>query len=315
MMRWMVCFGVAVILQFLMHSAADARAPELDPLQGKWNVVELVIDGAVIPQDQIQYKLPSGGKIEIIDNAFIFKSPLDGRQHARTFTVDATRYPKQIDLVDSDSNPIQGIYDLKGGRLLLCVSDAAKPGIPSEFAAAAGTGRMLMVMERPEAVAKVSSEKPTTAAVPVQSPRVPTLPSPPATNPPAAAPVGQAIPARPAPTPLRVIDDTELAAKLVGSWRHVDGEGVLFVNLNANGSFTTQRQFQNTQQFNRVFTNTYVSVGNWHVSNGALIMQVKSSWRPERINQIIRVQVRSITTKEVVYVDQLGRASRDVRVQ
>ena len=198
---------------------------------------------------------------------------------------------------------------------MLCVSDVAKPGIPSEFAAAAGTGRMLMVMERPEAVAKVSLEKPTTVAVPVQSPRVPTLPSPPATNPPAAAPVGQAIPALPAPTPLRVIDDTQLAAKLVGSWRHVDSEGILFVNLNANGSFTTQRKFQNTQQSNPVLTNTYVSVGNWHVSNNALIIQVKSSFRPERINQIIFAQVRSITTKEVVYVDQPGRASRDVCVQ
>lgn len=105
------------------------------------------------------------------------------------------------------------------------------------------------------------------------------------------------------------------AAKLVGSWRHVVGEGVLLVNRNANGLFTTQRQFQDTQQFNRGFTNTHVSVGNWHVSNGALVMQVKFSWCPERVNQIICVQVRSINSKEVDYVDQLGRSSRDERVQ
>ena len=155
---------------------------------------------------------------------------------------------------------------------------------------------MLMVMGRPEEVAKVACG-PTTAvaATPVASakPSI-TLPAPPASGviqPPAAVPnssVSTSI-VNAVPPPLRVITDSELAQKLVGMWKHVDGEGVLYVTLNANGSFTTQREFQDTQTFNRVFTNTFVSVGNWRVAKGALVLQIKSSWRPERVNQMITV--------------------------
>ncbi|MDG2383500.1 MAG: TIGR03067 domain-containing protein [Pirellulaceae bacterium] len=315
-----VCLA-AVVAQVICTGNLMGRAPELDPLQGKWQVVELVIDGSVIPPEQIRYKLPSGGEIDIIDNAFIFKSPSDGQQHARTFQLDATRFPKQIYLT-SDAGPVQGIYEVRGGQLLVCTSDPLRPGVPTEFAATKGTGRMLMVMGRPEEVAKVAGG-PTTAvaATPVASakPSI-TLPAPPASGviqPPAAVPnssVSTSI-VNAVPPPLRVITDSELAQKLVGMWKHVDGEGVLYVTLNANGSFTTQREFQDTQTFNRVFTNTFVSVGNWRVAKGALVLQIKSSWRPERVNQMITVQVRSINAREVVYVDQLGRSSRDVRVQ
>lgn len=310
---------VAAVAQLICAGNVMGRAPELDPLQGKWQVVELVIDGNVIPPEQIRYKLPSGGKIDVIDNAFIFKSPSDGQQHARTFQVDATRFPKQIFLT-SDHGPVQGIYEIRGGQLLLCTSDPLRPGVPTEFAAPKGTGRMLMVMGRPEAIAKVGGG-PTTVATPVAStkPSI-TLPAPPTsgvTQPPTAVPASSVSTSvvNTVPPPLRVITDTELAQKLVGMWKHVDGEGVLYVTLNANGSFTTQREFQDTQTFNRVFTNTFVSVGNWSVAKGALVLQIKSSWRPERVNQMITVQVRSINSKEVVYVDQLGRSSRDVRVQ
>ncbi len=310
---------VAAVAQLICAGNVMGRAPELDPLQGKWQVVELVIDGNVIPPEQIRYKLPSGGKIDVIDNAFIFKSPSDGQQHARTFQVDATRFPKQIFLT-SDHGPVQGIYEIRGGQLLLCTSDPLRPGVPTEFAAPKGTGRMLMVMGRPEAIAKVGGG-PTTVATPVAStkPSI-TLPAPPTsgvTQPPTAVPASSVSTSvvNTVPPPLRVITDTELAQKLVGMWKHVDGEGVLYVTLNANGSFTTQREFQDTQTFNRVFTNTFVSVGNWSVAKGALVLQIKSSWRPERVNQMINVQVRSINSKEVVYVDQLGRSSRDVRVQ
>ena len=183
---------------------------------------------------------------------------------------------------------------------------------------------MLMVMRRPQDVTKVGTGPTTTvaaASVTAAAPKV-ALATPPAAvaapaTPQAAVPA-TSVPQPPLnvpPPPLRVINDSELAQKLIGMWKHVDGEGVLYVTLNANGSFTTQREFQDTQTFNRVFTNTFVSVGNWHVSKGALVLQVKSSWRPERVNQMITVQVRSINKQEVVYVDQLGRSSRDTRVQ
>ncbi len=65
---------VPVISPGLVHGQHAAYAP----LRGRWQAIELVDDGRVIPQDAIHTWIPSGGQLEVIDNEsdLIF---LDGR--------------------------------------------------------------------------------------------------------------------------------------------------------------------------------------------------------------------------------------------
>ena len=76
---------------------ADDKA-ELRLFEGSWSVVKLVEDGEVIPPERIPEVLPSGGRIEIVDNSMLFVDPHTGQRHARMITVDPTRYPSTIDI-------------------------------------------------------------------------------------------------------------------------------------------------------------------------------------------------------------------------
>jgi hypothetical protein len=38
--------------------------------------------------------------MELVDNAIVFTSPKDGKRHARVFSLDATTYPRQINIID-----------------------------------------------------------------------------------------------------------------------------------------------------------------------------------------------------------------------
>ena len=68
--------------RLLPAMASDA---ELQRFQGKWEVVELVEDGNVIPENAIADWLPSGGRLEIVDNAIITVSPHDEKKEDQTF--------------------------------------------------------------------------------------------------------------------------------------------------------------------------------------------------------------------------------------
>jgi uncharacterized protein (TIGR03067 family) len=63
-----------------------------------------------------------------------------------TFTIDPTKSPKHIDLTASGApdkgKVLQGIYELKDGRLQVCVRDqlAKDKGRPKQFDGGAGLG-------------------------------------------------------------------------------------------------------------------------------------------------------------------------------
>jgi uncharacterized protein (TIGR03067 family) len=64
-----------------------------------------------------------------------------------TFTLDATRTPKTIDLTPAGAKPILGIYKLEKETLTICYGEPGKPR-PTAFAAKAGSGHTLMVWVR-----------------------------------------------------------------------------------------------------------------------------------------------------------------------
>src|SRR5262249_20333535 len=114
-------------------SSATAQDGGYAELQGTWQAVELVDNGRVIPADAIPSWLPSGGRIEIIDNSIIFTSPKDGQRHARNFSVDATTYPRQLNVIDGGKTSGQGIFPKENGLLVVRLFSPTAAPPPAGF--------------------------------------------------------------------------------------------------------------------------------------------------------------------------------------
>lgn len=279
---WKVGFGIVAGVLAGSVSAADP-APQVAELQGHWEVVELVEDGKVVPRAAIREWLPSGGKLEIAENAVIFMS--DGDRQVKLFSVDATQYPRQIDLVSKEKTDAVGIYRLDDGKLVLCLVDPAEGSRPDEFSAKEGTHRMLMVLE-PRTAAK-----PAATQAPKQE---------------AAKPANDVV-AKP-------LTDEEVARLLKGSWRYVDDIGALYVTFAPDGAFSTVREVQQIRLFQKAFVRTPVSSGRWSVQRGTLTFAITASTHPDRVNKQFPFSVRSISDKDFIFVDYLGRVGKAVRV-
>lgn len=266
-------------------AAAQNESPEIRMLEGHWEVVELAEDGHVIPRDQIPEWLPSGGRVEIADNAIIFKSHLDGKKHSKIFAVDATQYPKQIDIVTPERKEAVGIYRFDEGRLVVCLSEVGDMLRPTEFSAKAGSHRMLMVLKRtaaPAAGEKFVSAKPETTT-------------------------GDGVAAK-------VITDAELTKMLPGVWRYRDDAGALVTTLHGNGTWSSIRESEQLRLFQKVFVRTPISSGTWSVKNGTLTFLCTASIYPERVNHALPFTIRSISANDFIFVDYMGRLGKAARV-
>ncbi len=121
-----VC-GVIVALSIVCMAAGqekDAAKKEMEKLEGTWKVTE------------------SDGKVPgwVVDTRLTFKgdrviSKGKGRQESLPFVfrIDPTKKPKTIDLgVTKERNPdgkfaTEGIYELEGDRLKMCISELHRP--------------------------------------------------------------------------------------------------------------------------------------------------------------------------------------------
>lgn len=269
-------------------TAAD-KQPDLDRFQGRWQVVELVQDGKVIPSEAIRDWLPSSGKLEVTENAILFVSHDDGKKHAKVFSLDATVYPHTIDISTPKKKDGEGIYRFDKERLILCLTHPEDGDRPDEFSAKEGSKRTLMVLERQAPDAKlVSSTKE------IKGPKDVT------TDPGATA---------------KILTDAETKSMLKGTWKYNDAYGSLFMILEEDGSFTTVREVQELRLFHKTFVQTPISSGNWSVHDGQLVFLATASIHAERINHKLPFTIRSISDKDLIFVDYLGRLGQATKVK
>ena len=278
-MKSVVPCALLCIVVFATLYAAE-KNPELQQFQGRWEVAELVENGHVIPHDAIREWLPSGGKIEIVDNAIMYSSPQDGKKHAKIFAIDATQFPKGFDMVTREKKEAAGIYKFDDGKLVVCLTDPEDGPQPTEFSAKEGSKRMLMVLKR---ASTTTAEKAT---------------APPATSPLAA----------------KILTDAELAKMLPGTWRYRDDAGALVVTIESDGTWSTIREMTEMRLFKKVFVQTPVSSGNWTVSNGTLNFHCTSSIHISRVNHTMPFTIRSISEKDLIFVDYMGRLGKAVKI-
>lgn len=278
-------FALGCGLLLAASAVADDADVELKKFQGTWDVIELVENGKVLSAEKIRELLPSGGRAQVIENAIIFRSPRDGQQHAKTFSIDPAEYPKHIDIGDSQGNRSLGIYQFDQGNLVICVADQGQASRPDNFSADANSQRMRMVLKRGPAVSK-----------PV--------------------PQGQTPPPKPAAAnALKSLSDSDISKMLPGLWALNDSAGALLVRFRTDGTFSTVREALEASLFHRTFVQRPVSTGTWSVKNGLLTAQVMTSIDASRVNRLFSFDIRSISAADMIFVDPLGRVVRATRVQ
>lgn len=285
----------ALALALLPGTSRAAWDAGYQELQGAWQASEMVDSGRVIPAEAIPGWLPSGGRVEIVDNSIVFMSPKDGQKHARVYSIDATTYPRQLNVLEGNTVYGHGIYRIEDGRLVVCISPPSASPRPTDFSAREGSQRVLIVFTRIDAKASTA----TTPAQPVSSTSVLKLPAPPADP-----------PAQPGIKPLT---DADVGQLLPGTWKCNDAYGAFFCTLDKNGTYSTYRESVETSAFQKVFKKLPVSSGTWKLKNGQVVLQCTSAVYADRIYKCFPFTIRSVTATNMEFVDYAGNIAKAVK--
>jgi uncharacterized protein (TIGR03067 family) len=144
--RFLGVVGILVLAAPGRADDGDGKAPK--ELEGLWLVVGIESDGRAAAGDDVKDMRWSiqGSEIRVRDP--------DGTMSKMTFTLNSGKAPKEIDVTAQDGpqkgKTVLGIYELKDGRLRICLRDweAARKGRPTEFGAQKGSGLGLITLER-----------------------------------------------------------------------------------------------------------------------------------------------------------------------
>jgi uncharacterized protein (TIGR03067 family) len=131
-------------LCLLLVVSEDAGKKDLDAMQGDWAGERLVRDGQTLEDDDAQALFRT-----VKGNAYTVQR-FRKKAGAGTFTLDATKTPKQIDIVPDGAAAgvvIRGIYTVEGDRLTMCYA-APKQERPKAFESKEGSAHTLMVWVR-----------------------------------------------------------------------------------------------------------------------------------------------------------------------
>ena len=274
-------------------TAQDAGYAEL---KGNWQAVEMVDNGRAIATAAIPGWLPSGGRIEIVNNSIVFTSPKDGQRYARVFSIDATTYPRQLNVIDGGKVSGQGIYRIDDGRLVVCLTPSNGVPRPTEFSAREGSMCVMIVFKRADPKLSV----PTAPVAKVAATTVPNLPAPAVINAPSQSVVG---------TPI----DVEISKLLPGIWKCKDAYGAFFLSLDKNGTYSTYRESVQKSVFQKVFTKMPLSSGTWTLKNGQVTLQCTSAVYADRLYKSFPFTIRAVSSKEMQFVDYAGNVGKAER--
>jgi uncharacterized protein (TIGR03067 family) len=115
--------------------------PDIETLQGTWNIVSLEMEGRKYPAAGAQIAI-KGGR---------FTSLNMGAEYSGTMAVDESASPKTFDLLfekgPEEGNRSLGIYELDGDTWKICLGLTGKTR-PTKFVSAPGTGHALEILKR-----------------------------------------------------------------------------------------------------------------------------------------------------------------------
>jgi uncharacterized protein (TIGR03067 family) len=112
-------------------------------MQGTWQLVSAMEDGERLPEDKVKQT-----SIVVEGNSFRFPGLAeDATSPAGTFTLDATKTPKEIDCTSTEKEVMLGIYELGDDSYKICFAPAGKSR-PSEFTSTTGHHQILQFWQR-----------------------------------------------------------------------------------------------------------------------------------------------------------------------
>jgi len=131
---------LTMLVAVLLTAPAEDKKPakDEDKIQGSWKMVSGQRGGENAPDEVVKnFRLTfkAGGKLSAV---------IEGKDQEGTYKIDTTKKPRQIE-VTIDDKTVEGIYELNGDDLKLCVDRSARP---KEFKSPEGTRIMLMNFKR-----------------------------------------------------------------------------------------------------------------------------------------------------------------------
>jgi uncharacterized protein (TIGR03067 family) len=114
---------------------------DADVIQGTWEFVSAEEGGKVVPEDELK-------KFEVVFAADKVKFPIKQEVKELGYKLDPAKKPKQIDIAFSDSETAEGIYELDGDKLKLCLTKPGHGDRPAKFDATEGRETVLLVLKR-----------------------------------------------------------------------------------------------------------------------------------------------------------------------
>jgi uncharacterized protein (TIGR03067 family) len=147
-MRVFISLIIAGFMVGLTASGQDKKdiAKDLEGLQGDWSVTELQFNGKNVTE-KYKFSLTFKGDTATIDGDGAVK-----KEYAKLrFKLDPSTMPKCADVTvvggTQDAATLEGIYELKGDELQLCVKVFGLDR-PNEFKSADGSSVALMKLKR-----------------------------------------------------------------------------------------------------------------------------------------------------------------------
>jgi uncharacterized protein (TIGR03067 family) len=135
--------GIWVALAMCRLVAADTPLPsDQDRIQGTWVMVGREVDG----QAEDAATLTSQARMIFDKNRILVKM---GSMIAElgTFSLDPTKAPKHYNRTYGEGTPREGIYELEGDTLKICLAEIGKPR-PTSLATKPGEGTSLLIYKR-----------------------------------------------------------------------------------------------------------------------------------------------------------------------
>jgi uncharacterized protein (TIGR03067 family) len=146
MRRIALSFLMALFLVAAAPAPDDAVKEEMAKLEGTWSVQELTVDGKKLPKEDIS-------KIRVVLKAGTYALEVEGKVFEEgTWMIDPTKKPRTIDTTpktgDNKGKLSQGIYELDGDTLKMCVGSAGKEDRPKDFESKEGSKYELGVYKK-----------------------------------------------------------------------------------------------------------------------------------------------------------------------
>jgi uncharacterized protein (TIGR03067 family) len=138
-------YAAFLVLLSTFPPAADPAPGDTEKIQGTWKIVAEVENGRDASADR-------NAKVRLVFSAdrVVLKEADETRE--ATYRLDAAKRPGLIEIVPADGpfkgRKLAGIYTLEGGSLRICLPTDPDHEAPADFTSRAGSGRILLTLER-----------------------------------------------------------------------------------------------------------------------------------------------------------------------